>query len=62
MGHLKDGHYTLNLTEEEYKEFESLSKEEKEDWLRGGEFVLDDYKRYETDFYGEYEVKDIEEV
>lgn len=59
---MKDGHYTLNLTEEEYKQFESLSKEEKEDWLRDGEFVSDGYKRYDTNFYGEYEVKEIEEI
>ena len=36
MGYLRYGHYTLNLTEEEYKEFESMSDDEKKDWIKDG--------------------------
>ena len=42
-GHLRNGHYELVLSDEEYKKFEESSREEKEDWIRDGEFILDDY-------------------
>jgi nicotinic acid phosphoribosyltransferase len=43
MGHLRDGHFELILTEEEYKEFDKLSEQEQIKWLRDGDFKLDDY-------------------
>lgn len=50
VGHLRYGHFELNLTDKEYSKFISLSKEEQEDWVRDGELIIDDY---ELDDYGD---------
>ena len=50
VGHLRYGHFELNLTDEEYSEFISLSKEEQENWVRDGELIIDDYR---VDDYGD---------
>lgn len=44
-GHLRFGHYELNLTDEEYEEFKSLSEEEQSDWIESeGLLEVDDYE------------------
>jgi hypothetical protein len=61
MGHLDDGHYTLNLSDEEYELFEASTEEEQNEWLKeSGKFVLDKYDMYDTDFYDDCEVKTTE--
>lgn len=61
IGHLDDGHYTLNLSDEEYELFEASTEEEQDEWLKeSGKFVLDEYDMYDTDFYGDCEVKDVD--
>lgn len=44
VGHLRNGHYELVLSDEEYTKFQESSDEEKEDWIRDGELVVDDYR------------------
>ena len=43
-GHLRCGHYELELNDEEYKEYKSLSKEDKISWIEDGKFIVDDYE------------------
>lgn len=44
-GHLRYGHWELNLTDEQFKEFESLSGEEQEQWIKDeGNLIVDDYE------------------
>ena len=61
MGHLRYGHYTLKLTEEEYKEFESMSEDEKKDWIKDGDFTLDSYSVDDRELDDDYKVTNIEE-
>lgn len=50
MGHLRYGHFELQLNEEEYKEYESYTDEEKEEYImENGDLVIDDC---EVDDYG----------
>lgn len=42
MGHLRNGHYELDLSEEDYEKFQHSSDKEKEDWIRDGDFIVDD--------------------
>ncbi len=42
-GHLRSGHYELNLGEEQLKEFSDLTENEQKGWIIDrGEFVVDD--------------------
>ena len=51
VGHLRYGHYELELSDEDYKEFISLNKEDKEDYIRDcGEIIVDDF---DMNDYGE---------
>lgn len=43
-GHLRYGHYELELNDQEYKEYKSLSEEDKISWIEDGEFIVDDYE------------------
>ena len=43
-GHLRDGHYRLELSDKEYQEFLESSDEEKRDWVCDGEFIVDSYR------------------
>jgi hypothetical protein len=61
MGHLRYGHYTLNLTEEEYKEFESMSDDEKKDWIKDGDFTLDSFSVDDRELDDDYRVTDMGE-
>lgn len=50
-GYLRYGHYELELSDEDYKEFINLSDEDKKDYIRDcGEIVIDDY---DVNDYGE---------
>lgn len=59
IGHLRYGHYELALTEKEYKEFKSMSKEEQKDWIKDGNFSLDSYSIDYSEFDGDYTVKEL---
>lgn len=61
MGYLRYGHYTLNLTEEEYKEFESMSDDEKKDWIKDGDFTLDSFSVDDRELDDDYRVTDMGE-
>lgn len=42
-GHLRYGHYKLNLSDREYEEYKNLSEEDKISWIEDdGEFIVDD--------------------
>ena len=44
-GHLRYGHWELELTDEEYNEYKNLSEEDKISWIEEeGEFIIDDYE------------------
>ena len=47
IGHLRDGHYELNLNDEEYNEYKNLSEEDKISWIEDGNFIVDDYRIYD---------------
>jgi hypothetical protein len=50
MGHLRYGHFELQMDEEEYKEYETYTDEEKEEYIfENGDLIIDDY---EVDDYG----------
>lgn len=50
MGHLRYGHIELQMDEEEYKEYETYTDKEKEEYImENGDLVIDDY---EVDDYG----------
>lgn len=52
-GHLRSGHYELKLTDDEYREFENMSDEDQESYIkRRGSLIVDD-------FYNIYFVDDI---
>ena len=61
MGYLRYGHYTLNLTEEEYKEFKSMSDDEKKDWIKDGDFTLDSFSVDDRELDDDYRVTDMGE-
>lgn len=49
-GHLRYGHFELDLSDEDYEKFKTLSKEEKDEWITGeGNLIIDDF---ELDDYG----------
>jgi hypothetical protein len=49
MGHLRYGYLHLNLDEDEYQEFMTMSKEEKKDFIWGkGDIIIDDYEIDDT--------------
>lgn len=57
-GHLRYGHYSLVLSDEEYAEYDALSESEKEEYIaENGEFALDGYEVYDRDIY-DIQVKD----
>lgn len=50
MGHLRYGHIELKMDEEEYKEYETYTDKEKEEYIfDNGDLIIDDY---EVDDYG----------
>lgn len=50
MGHLRCGHFELQMDEEEYKEYETYTDKEKEEYVfENGDLIIDDY---EVDDFG----------
>ena len=44
-GHLRYGHIELQMDEEEYKEYETYTDKEKEEYIaENGDLVIDDYE------------------
>lgn len=44
-GHLRYGHWELDLTDAEYEEFKNLSEDEQADWISDcGHLIVDDYR------------------
>jgi hypothetical protein len=46
-GHLRDGHWELELNDEEYSEYKNLSEEDKISWIEDGNFIVDDCRIYD---------------
>lgn len=45
MGHLRYGHIELQMDEEEYKEYETYTDKEKEEYVfENGDLIIDDYE------------------
>lgn len=57
-GHLRYGSIKAKLSNEEYKEFETLSKEEQKDWLMDIGKLTVDYEIYDTGSINDMIVKD----
>ena len=44
-GHLRDGHWKLELNDEDYNKYKNLSEEDKISWIEDdGDFIVDDYR------------------
>ena len=51
VGHLRYGHYELDLSDEEYEEFKKMDNEDKKDYIRDcGEIIIDGF---DMNDYGE---------
>ncbi len=46
-GHLRYGHWELELSDKEYDEYKNLSEEDKISWIEDGNFIVDDYRIYD---------------
>ena len=46
-GHLRSGHWELELNDEDYNEYKNLSEEDKISWIEDGDFIIDDYRIYD---------------
>lgn len=47
-GHLRDGHWELKLSDEDYNKYKNLSEEDKVSWIEeDGDFIVDDYRIYD---------------
>ena len=47
-GHLRDGHWELELDDEDYNKYKNLSEEDKISWIEDdGDFIIDDYRTYD---------------
>ena len=44
VGHLRYGHWELELNDKEYNEYKNLSKEDKISWIKDGNFIIDSYR------------------
>jgi hypothetical protein len=44
-GHLRSGHWELELNDEDYNGYKKLSEEDRMSWIEDdGDFIIDDYK------------------
>ena len=46
-GHLRYGHWELELSDKEYEEYKNLSEEDKISWIEDSNFIVDDYRIYD---------------
>lgn len=44
QGFLRNGHLELDLSDEDYEKFKSLSKEEQLEWAKDGDMHIDSYR------------------
>lgn len=44
QGYLRDGHLELDLSDEDYEKFKSLSEEEQLEWAKEGDMRIDSYR------------------
>lgn len=44
QGFLRNGHIELDLSDEDYEKFKSLSKEEQLEWAKEGDMHIDSYR------------------
>lgn len=44
QGFLRNGHLELDLSDEDYEKFKSLSKEEQLEWAKEGDMHIDSYR------------------
>lgn len=44
QGYLRNGHLELDLSDEDYERFKSLSKEEQLEWAKEGDMHIDSYR------------------
>lgn len=57
-GHLRYGHWELELSYEDYNEYKNLSEEDKISWIEDGNFIVDDYRIYDIGTITEIREKD----
>jgi hypothetical protein len=57
-GHLRYGHWELELSDKEYEEYKNLSEEDKVSWIEDGNFIIDDYRIYDIGTITEIREKD----
>ena len=47
-GHLRSGHWELELDDEDYNRYKNLSEEDRMSWIEDdGDFIIDDYRIYD---------------
>lgn len=57
QGFIRNGHLELELSDEEFKKFEVLSKEDKIDWIKeDGELYIDSYRVEDYEVGDEIEI------
>lgn len=60
QGFLKDGHFELDLNEEQYEEFSKLPKDEQIDYIKDcGDLKIDSYRVEDYETENDFEVFDI---
>jgi len=48
-GHLRSGHWELELDDEDYNGYKNLSEEDRISWIEDdGDFIIDDYRIYDV--------------
>lgn len=60
QGYLRNGHFELELDNEDFKKFQSLSKEEQLDWIKDGKLIIDSYSVDDYETLKNFEVLDNE--
>lgn len=62
QGYLRDGHFELDLTDEQYEEFSKLPKDEQIDYIKDcGSLEIDSYKVEDYETENDFEVSGLEE-
>ena len=57
QGHLRYGHFKLELDDKDYKEFKALSKEEQLEQIKSnGDLIIDSYRVDDYETEGDFKV------
>lgn len=57
QGHLRYGHFELELDDKDYKEFKALSKEEQLEQIKSdGDLIIDSYRVDDYETEGDFKV------